>query len=260
MRIVVYSAWFGHYEPLNRQSMGDGVGYDRVLLTDDPGLHLEGVRTIVLPVSSDAKVPNSPALASRLAKLCPHRFFADYDWAIHVDNSASLRMSPADIIRHVTDEFGAEPPPGRYLFRHRRRTCAYREARVCMVRGRIPRKSYRQEVALMQAAGFPQEAGLYVNTVMVQRMGDAITDGMNEAWLAHVSTLSGRDQISLPFEMWRAGLQPKVLTIEMTDTADWPVFRNWRRRMYRNRHGVVVADGNRADAIVRQDQEPQTEI
>lgn len=239
-RILVYSCYFGQYEPFNPKATGAGVGYDRVVLTDQP-LNTPGIRFLGadMPKAEGA----SPTTLSRLAKIRPHLFFAGYDWVIYIDNSATLLCDPFQIIAQIEAAQGGSAPAGRYLFPHQRRNCAYREARLCMKKGRIPRADYRRQIQHYQTAGFPMNHGLYVNTMMVQKMGDPDTDAFNDAWYRHFLTFSQRDQISLPFMLWQENYPFRLMPQSLFDLAQWPVFKKFRR--------VQFQSGQRARAAKR---------
>lgn len=234
-RIAVYSCYFGTYEPLNPAATGSGEGYDRFVLTDHP-LVLPGIRVLQ---GSDLGVEPGPeqggAVAlSRLAKTRPHLFFSRYDWVIYIDNSASLRREPVEIVAAIEASQGGAAPAGRYLFAHQRRTCAYREARLCKQKGRISREDYHRQVNHYLARGFPKEQGLYSNTVMVQKMGDPQTDAFNDAWYDHFLAFSRRDQISLPFMLWERDYPVRLMPMGLGDLAHWPVFKPFRRAKFQS--------------------------
>ncbi|MGL6209883.1 MAG: glycosyltransferase domain-containing protein [Paracoccaceae bacterium] len=242
-RIVVYSCYFGVYEPFNPTATGPGDGYDRVVLTDHPGLEIAGV-TLMRPDLTEL----DPVRQSRIAKMCPHRFFADYDWAIYIDNSAQLTRAPQDIVADIQAQHAGTPPPGRYLFPHTHRTCAYREARLCLTKGKITEDEYRQQLQQFTDAGFPRDQGLYMNTAMIQKMGDPATDALNEAWFAHFQTFSRRDQISLPFLMWQHGYPARLAPFAFTDIAHWPLFSKWKREKFRRQTARCQARAAKASA------------
>ena len=229
-RVLVYSCYFGVYEPFNPKATGSGAGYDRIVLTDQP-VSSPGIQIMQGVLGAE---PGDATTLSRLAKMRPHLFFAQYDWVIYIDNSASLLVDPFDMIAQIEAAQGGEAPGGRYLFPHQRRTCAYREARLCMKKGRIPRADYRRQIQHYQAAGFPMDRGLFVNTMMVQKMGDPATDAFNDAWYAHFLTFSKRDQISLPFMLWQESYPIRLMPQSLFDLAQWPVFKKFRRVQYQS--------------------------
>lgn len=241
LRILVYSCYFGQYEPFNPKATGPGVGYDRVVLTDQR-LNTPGIRILGPDMAQDV----SPTALSRLAKIRPHLFFADYDWVIYIDNSATLLNDPHQIIARIEADQGGTAAPGRYLFPHQRRNCAYREARLCMKKGRIPRADYRRQIQHYQAAGFPMDRGLFVNTMMVQKMGDPATDAFNDAWYQHFLTFSQRDQISLPFLLWQENYPVRLMPQSLFDLAQWPVFKKFRRAQFQSGQKARAAKRSKA--------------
>jgi len=232
-RILVYSCYFGFHEPFNPGATGTGIGYDRMVVTDHAALHLPGV-TMLRP---DAQTDGDPGRMSRLAKMCPHRFFSGYDWVIYIDNSAALTTAPQAIVAEIERQHDQSAPAGRYLFSHARRNCAYREAWLCMVKGKISRSDYRRQVRHYKAHGFPLDQGLFINTLMIQKMGDPATDAFNETWFDHFQTFSRRDQISLPYMLWKEGYPTRVTPFALSDIAQWPMFSKWKRAKFRKQVG-----------------------
>lgn len=234
-RITVYSCYFGVYEPFNPEATAQEGDHARVVFTDHPDLTAPGV-TFQRGVEGD-----DPRRLSRVAKMRPHLFFDDQDWVIYIDNGAKLNWSPAEIVARIEAEYPDGAPSGRYLFKHKHRTCAYREARVCMRQGRMPRADYRRQVAHYQKAGLPENWGLFTNTVMIQKMGDPATDAFNDAWYEHYMAFSGRDQVSLPFMLWQANYPVRVLPFMMHEAATWPYFRRWKRLKFQAAEARKVA-------------------
>lgn len=238
-RILVYSCYFGFHEPFNPDATGTGVGYDRMVVTDHAAFNLPGVSTL----RPDARAAGDPGRMSRLAKMCLHRFFAGDDWVIYIDNSAVLTAPPHVIVAEIERQHDGATPPGRYLFNHERRNCAYRGARLCLVKGTISRAEYRHQVRHYKAAGFPQDQGLFMNTLMIQKMGDPATDAFNERWYQHFQTFSRRDQISLPFLLWEQGYPARVTPFALSDVATWPLFTEWKREKFRKQVSRATAAG-----------------
>lgn len=228
-QIALISCHFGGHEPFNpAAARTDQEGVVPVVFTDDPDLAVApGTGRVVLPAA-----PVGPAIQSRLPKLCPHLFLQGFDWVIYLDNNARLTHSPARLIHKIRKEH-PDPAPGRYLFRHRRRACAWDEADECLRLGYMTTEQHARVTQTFAAAGFPRNWGLFANTCLIQRMGSSETDALNEAWFQSLSTLTRRDQVMLPFLLWQravphVGLRPKI-----KDWADWPVFSEAERARFR---------------------------
>lgn len=226
-RIAVYSCYFGAHEPFNPDATGtDGQGYDRYVFTD----HAELPTTANLVQLADQG--EGPAILSRLPKLCPHLFFQNYTWTVYLDNNARFLLDPARIVKRVLKEH-PDRPSGRYLFRHRRRDCAWQEAEECLRLGYMTEDQHAKITGLFAEVGFPRHAGLFVNTCLVQRMGDAATDALNEAWFDSLSTLTRRDQVMLPWLLASRGCAHRVLSAKVKSWANWPIYSPTARAKFR---------------------------
>lgn len=228
-RIAVYSCYFGAHEPFNPEATGaENPACDRYVFTDHDSLPT-AAQTVRLTDQGQG-----PAILSRLPKLCPHLFFAGYDWVIYLDNNARFLLDPARIIRRVRKEH-PDAPAGRYLFRHRRRSCAWDEADECLRLGYMTADQHSSILALFQSTGFPRNAGLYVNTCLIQRLGDPATDALNEAWFDSLSTHTRRDQVLLPWLLASRACPHRVLSARLKSWADWPIYSPAARARFRRR-------------------------
>ena len=226
-KIAVYSCYFGAHEPFNPDATGaDSPLYDRFVFTDHQTLP---TTARLVPLTDEGE---GPAILSRLPKLCPHLFFQGYDWVIYLDNNARFLLDPARILRRVVKEH-PDKPAGRYLFTHRRRTCAWDEADECLRLGYMTPDQHAGVRALFQAADFPRKAGLFVNTCLIQRMGCAQTDALNEAWYDSLSTMTRRDQVLLPYLMASRACPHRILTTRVKSWADWPIYSPTARAKFR---------------------------
>jgi hypothetical protein len=72
---------------------------------------------------------------------------------------------------------------------------------------RGPQKTLEQDG---YSEDFPVDQGLCANTMMLQQLGDAATDRFNKAWFNHFIQVSCRDQISLPYVMWKKTIPPAL--------------------------------------------------
>lgn len=227
-RIAVYSCYFGRHEPFHPDALGPEGEWDRIVFTDHPDLVVAGAQVVQVVDPSIAA-----AGLSRLPKIRPHLFLAGYDWLIYVDNRARLRCDPAGLIGRIEAEYPQGAPAGRYLFRHGERDCAYRETRVCRRMGSITKAQAHGIKRQFQAAGFPENQGLFVNTCMIQKTGSTSTDQANDLWFSLFMTMAPRDQITLPFVLWQLGTAFEVLPMTRSDVVDWPVFGFRDRRRFR---------------------------
>ena len=228
-KVALVSCYFGAHEPFNPDATATAQdGVEAMVFTDRADLPLApGTRAVVLPPD-----PAGPAIQSRLPKLCPHLFLEGFDWVVYVDNNARLIHSPARIVHKIGKEF-PDRAEGRYFFRHRRRSCAWDEADECLRLGFMTQAQHAHVIATFTAAGFPRGFGLFANTCLIQRMGSAATDRLNEAWFTSLTSHTRRDQVMLPFLLWQQAVPHFAVKPKIKDWADWPVFTEAERARFR---------------------------
>lgn len=228
-RLAVYSCYFGRHEPFNPEATGaESPAYDRFVFTDHPDLPTSAR---LVPMEDRGE---GAAILSRLPKLCPHLFFQGYDWVIYLDNNARFLLDPARVIRRVVKQH-PDAPAGRYLFRHRRRDCAWDEADECLRLGTMSPAQHAAVTAHLAAEGFARHAGLFVNTCLIQRMGDPGTDALNVAWYESLSSMTRRDQVLLPWLLASRACPHRVLSARIKSWVDWPVFSPAARARFRRK-------------------------
>jgi hypothetical protein len=239
-RIAVYSCYFGSYEPYHAGALGPDGEWDHILFTDRTGLPQDGRRFVVMPPGFDGLTARQ---LSRLPKLCPEVFLSRYDWVIYVDNRARLRLAPDVLIDRIERQMGGadRTPAGRYLARHSQRNCAWRESRICLRKGFFTQAEFDAIRNRFESAGFPRDAGLFVNTGLIQKMGSETTARLNRAWMEAFCRIAGRDQPLLPFVLWQSGQTQHELGFPLTDIIDWPMFG--RKGRIRFQESGIVPEG-----------------
>src|SRR5689334_9845660 len=115
-RKVVYTCLFGDYERFNDFEYERSPDIDFIVFTDDSEITSRHWKTVVMPRGMlDAW------RTVREIKTQPHRFLADYDWSLYVDNTVRLKVSP----REIFEKYLASSKSPHVCFRHYRRNCVY---------------------------------------------------------------------------------------------------------------------------------------
>ncbi|SFE07223.1 Protein of unknown function [Roseivivax sediminis] len=211
-------------------SMGEGRGYRRAIVTDDPDLRVPSVEMVY-----DDLAPLSPVRASRRAKLMPHRYFPDADWCIYVDNRLTLDVRPVDIVRHAQTQFSTNSRTvKRMAFRHSVRKTPFEELDRLYSIGIISRSDWKTTNDLFLSAGL-QSDDLTMNPILVQKMGDDATDELNERWYEVFLTLPARDQLALPLVEHTLGRKLARSPEHFSTFVTWPAIprRNRATRLLR---------------------------
>lgn len=232
MRVAVYTAIYGKYDPLRTHPEIPGVDFH--CFTDDATLQTRK-DWIVHVVSSDFP----PRLAAKRPKvLGPQLAPLDtYDVTIWVDGNCDF-MSKTFVEEAIAD-LG---PDGFALYRNPDLDCIYMQAIHCM-RG-LPLESapaLLRQASRYMAQGHPEHGGMWACSMMARRRSPKLDAAMRDWWKALTSWQTGgvalpfglpRDQIDLPPVLRRHGVTPRAWSHAQADSP-W-----WQRRP----HGMYLAN------------------
>jgi hypothetical protein len=123
------------------------------------------------------------------------------DTVLWVDGRIVVRDRP---IRYLLEEALANAEIAAYP--HPWRDCAYSEAEECARLKRAPADALSRQTAAYREAGLPAHWGLRNTMVLARRNTPAMRE-FGRAWWQEIETHTVRDQVSLPYLLWRSGLQ-----------------------------------------------------
>lgn len=96
------------------------------------------------------------------------------------------------------------------LFRHTDRNCAYAEANVVRNIGYDNKANIDRQLMHYEREGFPRDFGLFELPCFIMRNTEKARQ-LGFMWMEQVSRYSSRDQISLPYCLWKLGIEPVIL-------------------------------------------------
>jgi len=141
---------------------------------------------------------------AKIYKILPHLFVPDYDYYIWHDVSHELVTDPFNVVEtHLKDKDVA-------LFRHTQRTCIYEEAKILNELGYDHKENIDRQISYYKECGLPENFGLFELPVSI-RKNNTKTQSMNLAWWEQICRYSSRDQVSLPFCMWKYKIDISIL-------------------------------------------------
>jgi hypothetical protein len=199
-RMVVYTAVFGDYDDLFVPSLEQVSHCDFVAFTDQPSVPSPWRRGRVDYVNPDN------ARRNRFHKLLPHRLFPEYEWSLYLDANIELRSDPIAFLNRYRD-LG----PAFFLFSHPARRTVAEELGACLTKRKDDPLLMMRQVSRYLESGFRNSFPLTENNVLLRRHNDPALAALNEAWWEEVKSNSGRDQLSLPFVLERAGYRDVAL-------------------------------------------------
>lgn len=193
-RVVVYSVLVGDYEAVKEpEALDPSARY--ILFTDNASLKSD--RWEVVPFDT---LGLSPRRASRLPKLLPHRYLPEHDISIYLDSSLSI--TDPDVRKLAKDALQGLDIAG---YAHFERDCIYDEIAECLKQGKADpglSEAFRKRLEKEQ---FPQNWGLLENAFLIRRDTPEMRR-INELWCKEYLEGAERDQFSLMYVLWRAGI------------------------------------------------------
>lgn len=198
-KIVVYTCIAGNYdtvlEPLYHN---DNVDY--ILYTNNENIQVKEWKKREIP--EKIQELNSNVLINRYIKMHPKELFEGYDYSIYIDGNIRTVSDLSSFVNQVNSKTGLA------LHRHSTRNCVYQEAKACELfrKGNSEKLNYQLEQ--YRKEGFSDNYGLLECNVIVSDLKNEVAAGiLNEWWEDFRKWSSMRDQISLPYVLWKKGFK-----------------------------------------------------
>ena len=189
---VIYTAISGDYDRLRPHPPVKGCQF--IAFVDEPEKHAnEGweVRKLI-PCHSD------PSRNSKRYKILAHEMFPEAKHSLWVDGNIAIQKEFS--LNRMIRKYLAEHDMA--LYRHRKKDCAYREARTCGHCNFDNPSIIEKQMARYHSEGYPAHYGLTENGVILRRHTPAIVL-LENRWWKEICKGSRRDQLSLPYVMWK---------------------------------------------------------
>ena len=141
---------------------------------------------------------------ARWHKLHPHKLFPEADYTLWIDGNQQAVINPWQLVDHYLS--------GMVLasYKHPERDCIYDELEACVRRRKDDEQVMRGQVEHYRRQGYPAHRLLIETTVLLRPNTDLARD-LNERWWEELRWNSLRDQLSLPYVLWRMGQPYSVI-------------------------------------------------
>jgi hypothetical protein len=193
-KIVVYTCITGNYDELISPIEFE-KDIDYVCLTDKSIIYANGWQTRPISFSS-----GNAAAANRYAKMHPHILFKDYEISIYLDGNIEIIGGLKDLIKNALAVNDIA------MYEHPFRDCIYQEADECSAIGYDWFWRFKRQMNEYKKNGYPFKAGLFECNVIIRRHNNKEIQRLMNSWWDEYQCGVKRDQISLPFLVWRLGV------------------------------------------------------
>lgn len=135
---------------------------------------------------------------SRYPKICPHKLFPQYEYSIYLDANFRVVADVSQFIKCV----GSVPFASNW---HPERNSIFDEAEACILAKKGQPDLIRKQMEYYRSQGMPDNYGLIHCNMLIRKHNEPQIMKLMEDWWKEFLLWSKRDQISLPFVLWKNG-------------------------------------------------------
>lgn len=193
---VVYTAVFGGYDNID-EPMYVNPNLDYFAFTDGKLPENSVWKKIDISKYPQLKDLDDYHLAKYI-KMFPYEFFPDYNFSIWIDGNVRLIADtyPVAIMAHGS---------AMATFANPIHDCIYTEGRYMAFQGRVPKDMVNEQLESYRKAGYPEHFGMREFSIIYRDHSCKECFDMMKEWWEHVNKYTMRDQLSLPFILWKNG-------------------------------------------------------
>ena len=196
LKIAVYSCITNEYdtvhEPLSREP-----SIDYFLFTD--GEVPSGSKWKKIDITQFKEYTElTPVQLNRMLKILPFQYLPDYDYSIYIDGNIKIVAPLSPLIEDMGNHaFG--------VHYHRTRDCIYDELVQVLYLKKADPATAKKQIGVYKKEGFPHHFGLYENPILIRKHSDEEVRNLMETWWEEYMRYPTRDQLSLPYIVWKIG-------------------------------------------------------
>lgn len=193
-KIAVYSCIVGSYDRLVEPVYVE-PGVDYLMFTDQAIPSTSSWKKIDI-TQLDEYADLSGAMMNRKIKIMQCKVLEEYDYTIYIDGNIEVVSGVSPIIAQMGKSFFG-------VHFHRRRDCIYDEVVSVKHLKRITGEEMDRQMEAYKREGFPPHYGMYENSILVRCNRDIETLDLMKAWWDEYCQYPTRDQLSLPYVIWK---------------------------------------------------------
>ena len=177
-------------------------------------------RTDGVKCFTENKLFYDPTMAAKIYKILSHRFI-DTPYSVWVDGNIYPKVSEEEILKLMG-------PQDMAVFKHPKRLSYEDELNACETYQNGDKAIMTRQVEGYKKRGFEINSSngnrLLAGGIIIRKNKPPI-NAMNEYWWAEICTKSRRDQLSLPWVIWKLKINCKVIEMDIRNNQYFE-FRN----------------------------------
>ncbi len=225
---VLYTCITGNYDELVDHHFVHPE-WDYICFSDSVVSSDNNITWKVLPLVHKAK--DEPR-TNRWHKINPHLFLKDYTHSVYMDANIDVKS------KKFFDEINGQITLGNKfsLMRHEERDCIYDELVACKNLKKDDPKTMQEQINIFKKDGYPPHNGLYFAGILFREHANNKVESIMDDWWFWVDNKSRRDQLSLPYVLWKHEFNPGELPFECFDNKSeslyfWPHTKDFKNHI-----------------------------
>ena len=205
-RIAVYTCITGGYDNLHEPLIrADNCDY--YAITDSQLSPASVWKRIHPDLYAEYVIGLSPAYANRFFRLHPDLLFPDHQYSLYLDGNILLCTDPTEYINRIYNPYGMA------FFMHPQRNCVYDEAITCVRQSKDTKEHMQNATNYLRSKGMPENYGLLNTGLIARKHHDLFVKEIMADWWDHYLSYPNRDQVTLPYVLYRHGVHIKDVGI-----------------------------------------------
>lgn len=203
-RWAIYTSVSRNYDIVSSPlTVTEGLRY--IAFLDAPIRKIDGWETRSFPPAVSGHRPN---MMNRYCKLFPYEILSDFDYSIYLDGNIHLIGELSPLMNEFRNSGCALG-----LFRHWQRKDLSEEMDACVRLGKFKeneKELSEQQLRIYRSEGLPADQPLNDNGILFRWHRHPELSGAMRLWWEQLQLFSGRDQLSLPYVIWKTGVPMKT--------------------------------------------------
>lgn len=207
VKIAVYTVITGGYDDPNLPVyIDDSIDY--YLFTDSDNASSKNwpanFRVLTVPETLNGL---SSVKKNRYMKMHPDEVLSEevtgrkYDYTIYIDGSLRITCDIKPLVYSLIASGKSIA-----IHNHFMRDCLYDEGQLLWIFDKLKYKPMKEQLDFYRNEGMPRHFGLPENTVLIRKTNDSRLQDIMHQWWLQVEKFTHRDQLSLPYVLWKNGL------------------------------------------------------
>jgi len=176
----------------------------------------------------------TPVKFARQVKIEYWKYLPDHDVNIWVDSNIIIRKDLNDLCNLVMNDKHLI-----YTVKHPKRKCVYEEAKEVIVSHKDKPSIVNKQTHYYQSHNFPKNFGdFYETNCIIRKNTQQVKDAMS-LWFQQILTWSHRDQLSLPYIIWKNNLSIFFDTFDTVVRDNYTFWRGQHSNVSKREHQIT---------------------